>query len=196
MLARFLTMLIAAFAVPAAAQTPAASTSNSRSATTQSLEGLWTLKIDDVVIFAFRLTPVDRAWTGLWVRPASFASDGALFTRVEGPATAVQASSVQTVGEWMELTFNDPRPGAVPDVFRLRSLPGGKVEALYVGTGFAPITLERGTDDTKIGPWPIGKTYRRPGVTAAPGSAVVTFSSPPSTVTNTPSPERPATIGR
>lgn len=145
-------------------------------AAAQSLAGSWALKIDGVVILAFNLEPTASGWSGLWVRPRSFATNGALFTRVEGPATAVRASKVQVRGEWTELTFDDPRPGAVPDVFRLRSLPGGKAEAIYVGTGFAPFVLEKAANDARIGPWPKGRTYQRPGVAAAQGAPFVTFS--------------------
>lgn len=159
----------------APASTPSLAT---RLAAAPSLEGAWALKIDDTVILAFQFEPAATGWSGTWIRPRSFASDGALFTRVEGPPMAIRANKVQPLGEWTELTFDDPRPGAVPDVFRLRAVAGGKVEAIYVGTGFAPLVLEKLASDAKIGPWPTGKSYRRAGVTATPGASVVTFSIP------------------
>jgi len=200
MFARVLLLAMAVIAAPVAAQTTASPRSATQPAAARALEGFWTLRIDGVVILAFRLAPSAGGWSGTWFRPSSFASDGAIFTRVEGPAVAIPASKVQIMGEWTELTFSDPRPGAVPDVFRMRAMPGNKAELIYVGTGFAPMALERGDEDTKIGPWPDGKSYRRPGVTPATGAEVVTFSSPPPSATVAepvgPTSRRPAAIGR
>ena len=188
MLVRSVLLGLAVLAAPAIAQqtsAPAASSSAApsraaRPAAALSLEGAWGLRIDDVVILAFHLERTASDWSGRWIRPRSFATDGALFTRIEGPPTAIRASKVRALGEWTELTFDDPRPGAVPDVFRLRSLPGGKVEAIYVGTGFAPFVLEKLANDARIGAWPSGRSYQRPGVKAAPGASIVTFSIPAS----------------
>ena len=203
MLVRSVLLGLAALAAPATAHqtsAPAASSSAApslaaRLAAAPSLEGTWGLRIDDVVILAFHLEPTSSGWSGRWLRPRSFATNGALFTRVEGPAMAVRASKVQAFGGWTELTFDDPRPGAVPDVFRLRPLPGGKVEAIYVGTGFAPFVLEKLTNDARIGAWPGGKSYQRPGVTAAPGASIVTFSiaEPPAVQPNANSTPQPPT---
>ena len=186
MLVRSVLLGLAVLAAPAIAQqtsAPAASSSAApsraaRLAAAPSLEGAWGLKIDEVVILAFHLERTPSGWSGRWLRPRTFATDGALFTRIEGPPTAVRASKVQALGEWTELTFNDPRPGAVPDVFRLRPRPEGKVEAIYVGTGFAPFVLEKLANDARIGPWPSGRSYQRPGINAAPGASIVTFSIP------------------
>ncbi|OYW45863.1 MAG: hypothetical protein B7Z08_01305 [Sphingomonadales bacterium 32-68-7] len=205
MITRALFPAVLALSAPAAAQqapspaapTPAApATLAARLAAAPSLEGAWGLKIEGVVILGFNLVPTAGGWTGTWVRPRSFASDGAVFSRVEGPPTAIRASKAQAMGEWTELTFDDPRPGAVPDVFRLRALPSGKVEAIYVGTGFAPLTLEKLSSDATLGPWPAGRSYQRPGISAAAGAAVVTFSSPaaPAAVPSARLPARPPPV--
>lgn len=177
MLARLVLIPFAVLAMPAAAQAPGTPSSfAARMAEAPSLEGSWALKIDETTIFRFDLKPTPAGWSGTWSRPRLFASNGAVFSNVTGPPVAVAASKVEAIGEWAELTFDDPRPGAVPDVFRLRALAGGKVEAIYVGTGFPPLVLEKVNADTPLGPWTATRFYQRAGVTAAPGAATVTFS--------------------
>jgi hypothetical protein len=103
------------------------------------------------------------------------------------------------MGDWIELTFGDARPGAVPDVFRFRLVSFDRVEMIYVDTGQAPYELESVAPGTSPGPWQPGRVYRRAGVT--PGALVRYDVAPPSTVRTRPPPaettERPpAVIGR
>lgn len=133
-------------------------------ATAQELAGNWTFGIGQVGIFQFRLEREGESWRGIWLRPKSFASNGVVFENVTGPTVDVPASQIREVGEWMELTFDDPRPGAVPDVFLLRGLADGTAEAVYSGTGFAPFELRRDVADSGIGPWDSTITYRRAGL--------------------------------
>jgi hypothetical protein len=61
----------------------------------------------------------------------------------------------------IELSFNDPRPGAVPDIFDFKPIDSDAVELVYVGTGLAPYTLERVTPGAPLGPWDAEATYSR-----------------------------------
>lgn len=175
MLLRFLALLLLLLPLPAAAQ---------------DLAGSWALRIEGTTIFRFDLEPAGESWKGSWMKPRSFASDGDSFARLSGPPVQVTAGGGRTIGEWAELTFPDPRPGAVPDIFRFRLLDKDRVEMIYAETGLAPFELVRVPAAAQLGPWEAGKIYRRPGAPiartpAAPpqvtprASGGTTFSLPP-----------------
>ena len=79
------------------------------------------------VIWPGELT--EGGWDGAWVKPGSFSSDGVRFGNIKMPSVERQADSGKAIGDWAEITFDDPRPNAEPDQFRFR-LIGGK----YSGT--------------------------------------------------------------
>lgn len=143
-----------------------------------SLEGSWALRLDGAILFKFDLEREGDSWSGSWTRPRSFASDGDRFSHPVGAVT-LTASKGGAIGEWAELTFEDDRPGAVPDVFRFHLIGRDRVELVYAGTGLAPYTLERVAKDALLGPFEEGKIYRRPGLAAAtPREAPVPARSP------------------
>ena len=116
----------------------------------------------------FDLERTSDGWTGAWIKPTSFASDGQRFGRIKMPATERRADSGRSLGEWAEITFDDPRPGEEPDQFRIRLLAPDRAEMIYVGTGLPPFTLERVADGALLGPFEEGKVYGpRPARTAA-----------------------------
>lgn len=159
MIARLLILLLVLLPAPAIAQ----------SREGQSLEGSWAMRIDGAIIFRFDLANEGERWSGTWSRPTSFASDGNRFGNLKGPTEMVESSETRTIGEWVELTFPDNRPGAVPDIFRFRLMEPDRVEMIYVETGLAPYTLERVAEDALLGPWESGKVYAREG---APPAAI------------------------
>ncbi len=132
------------------------------------LEGSWALRLDGAIIFRFDLSEDDGTWSGVWSRPGSFASDGNNFGSLKGPTETHRSSAGREVGGWVELTFPDDRPGAVPDVFRFNLLAPDRAELLYAGTGLAPYALERVEEDALLGPWEPGRVYSRDG--SRPGS--------------------------
>ena len=151
-------------------------------------------------MFRFDLVRGDAGWSGTWVKPKSFASDGASFAELGGPPTEQKSLAGRAIGEWAELSFGDARPGAIPDVFRFRLLGPDRAEMLYVDTGQAPFVLERVEPATTPGQWAPGQVYRREGV--QPGT-LVTFNIGPRaapTPRPTPAPSEtgrpPAVIGR
>ncbi|AKH43892.1 hypothetical protein FHS61_002701 [Altererythrobacter atlanticus] len=165
------------------------------------LEGFWTFSVEGTAIFAFALKREDGEWEGQWVRPRSFASDGIQFVRLSGPPVTVTSSRARNAGGWLELTFDDPRPGAVPDVFRLRATDDDSAEALYAGTGFPVIKLERAGPGDEVGPWALGEVYKRTDAGLSIPGALVQFSVAPELV-DTPKSEpegpqqQPAITGR
>jgi hypothetical protein len=162
MLKRLLMLLLLLLPVPAAAET---------------LEGNWTFSIDETAIFQFRVERDEDGWHGTWLRPTSFASNGVIFSEVTGPPVDVAATKVREIGDMLELTFRDLRPGAVPDIFLLHLLPEGIADAIYAETGFAPFQLVRDEQGKGIGPWREGVIYQRPGLDPAAAGQQVQFSS-------------------
>jgi len=157
-------MPVAASAQQPAAQQPAAPapvTAAAQNPTLAStfLEGSWGLRVDGSIIMRFDLELTPDGWTGAWVKPTSFASDGQRFGNIKMPATERHADSGRAIGEWAEITFDDPRPDEEDDQFRFRLLASNRAEMLYVGTGLPPFTLERVAPGALLGPFEEGKVY-------------------------------------
>lgn len=159
MIARLLPLVALLMAAPAAAQSSAG----------PSLEGSWVLQMDGTPIFRFDLSQ-DAAghWSGTWSKPGSFASDGNHFSKVNGPVTQVPSMTAIDLPDGIELSFDDPHPGAIPDIFDFQLIDPDAVKMTYVGTGLAPYTLERVAAGAVLGPWDPGETYARE---TAPGKA-------------------------
>lgn len=168
-----------------------------------SLAGSWALKLDGAVIMRFDLQPDGTSWKGSWVKPTSFASDGKRFGKIAMPPVERKSDKGATIGEWAEITFNDPRPGEEPDVFRFHLTGPNRAEMLYVGTGLPPYLLERVIAGTQLGPFQDGKVYGGSG-TAAAGPAARPPARPPAQPAPRPTPSpkaapvqgAPAMIGR
>lgn len=147
MIARLLPLLVLLLPVPAVADT---------------LEGSWALEVDGKAIFRFDLAKgVDGKWQGIWSKPGSFASNGNSFSHLKGPPKKVPSMTALDTPDGIELSFNDPRPGAVPDIFDFKPIDEDAVEMKYVGTDLAPYTLERVKPDAPLGPWDPDATYSR-----------------------------------
>lgn len=144
-----------------------------------SLAGSWALRLDGAVIMRFDLEPDGGGWKGSWVKPTSFASDGKRFGRIVLPPVERTSNRGANVGDWAEITFNDPRPGAEPDVFRFHLIGPDKAEMLYVGTGLAPFVLERVAVGAQLGPFQEGKVYGGTPTPRAPASRLPAPTGPP-----------------
>jgi hypothetical protein len=132
-------------------------------AAAQSLAGSWALRLDGAVIMRFDLERGD-GWKGTWVKPDSFASDGRRFGRISLPAVSIESRRGKAVGDWAELTFDDPEAGS--QVFRFRLAGADEVQMMYVGTGLAPFTLVRVAAGAPLGPFEAGKVYGEDPVAA------------------------------
>jgi hypothetical protein len=126
------------------------------------LEGSWALNAGGAAIFRFDLSKDGEGkWHGTWSKPSSFASNGNRFSRLKGPAKQVPSMTALDTPDGIELSFDDPRPGAIPDIFDFQAIDPDAIEMTYVGTGLPPYTLERVKPDEAIGPWDPDKSYSR-----------------------------------
>lgn len=141
------------------------------SAQAQTLVGSWDLRIDGVTVFRFDIAEgQDGEWLGQWHRPERFNSDGNAFYNMRGGIkTSPSMTGIVFLG-MVELAFDDPRPGAIPDIFRFRQTGPDSAEMTYVGTGLAPYAIVRAAADARIGNWDATHRYSRvvPGSVAAP----------------------------
>lgn len=125
------------------------------------LEGAWALRIDEATIFRFDIARSDAGeWRGTWARPESFASNGAVFARLTGSEQVPSMAGIEFAGD-VELSFDDPRPDAIPDIFRFRHVREGQAQLTYVGTDLAPYPLVRVAPGTPLGPFAEGRLYDR-----------------------------------
>ena len=153
MLMRFLALLALLLPLPALAQD-----------VRNSLEGSWALELGGATIFRFDLQEIpgkDGEWRGTWSRPSRFASDGDNFAQVQLPARQIRSMAGLEFDGSVEVSFPDPRPEAIPDIFRFRLIDFDAVEMTYVGTDLAPYVLQRVPADTALGPFRDGATYSR-----------------------------------
>lgn len=164
MIGRLLFLLVLFLPLPVAAQ--------------QSLEGAWALRLDGSIVMRWNLERDGGDWTGSWVKPDSFASDGVRFANIEMPAVERKADKGRSIGEWAELTFDSADEDGNGDVFRFRLLSSNRAEMIYAGTGLPPYTLERVVEDALLGPFAAGRVYGgerispgRPGTSASPPAA-------------------------
>ncbi len=182
-----LMILSAGQALAQAAPVPAASPAQEQA----SLEGLWDLAIDGVAIFRFEIRQAAGGeWSGTWSRPNRFNTDGNVFGNLGGGVKTTPSMTGILFAGAVELSFDDPRPGAVPDIFRFRQIDADTAEMTYVGTDLAPYRMVRAGDGAGFGSWPEGRVYRRavPGQQAAAGLAGAGAAPSP------PPPPAPATV--
>lgn len=169
MIRRLLLLLLLLIPAPAVAQSLAH----------RFLEGSWALRLDGAVIMRFDLEREGESWDGAWTKPTSFRSDGgARFRNIVMPAVERQADSGRAIGEWAEITFNDPRPGQEPDQFRFRLIGPDRAEMLYVGTGIPPFVLERVDPGAQLGPFAEGRIYGGASLATGP-PALPPLAAPP-----------------
>jgi hypothetical protein len=172
---RLLILLLALLPMTAAAQAPASPQVQvpplGQTLSGRFLEGSWGLRLEGSIVMRFDLARTADGWTGAWVKPTSFASDGQRFGSIKMPAVERRADSGRSIGEWAEITFNDPRPGEEPDQFRIRLIAPDRAEMIYVGTGLPPFTLERVGEGALLGPFEEGRVYGRGPRSAAASPA-------------------------
>jgi len=164
---------------PAASPSPVASPAAASAVTAPSLAGSWDMVIDGAAIFRFALTRAPGgAWSGTWSRPAVFNSNGDAFGNISGGVRTTPSMTGGAILDMVELSFDDPRPGAVPDIFRFRQLTADTAEMIYVGTELRPFRLVRPAAGAALGNCEAGRIYRRPAPDARPAAAATTVSPP------------------
>ena len=124
--------------------------------------GTWASKAGDQTMFRLEISTTPTNTTATWVRPERFETDGESFSQVGGPTVRRLARSVKLVNGGIELSFDDARPGATPDIFQLHCVDAGHLNATYQGTGFEPFNLVRvPPTGASLGPWEAGRSYVR-----------------------------------
>lgn len=128
----------------------------------QSIEGTWDFRVDGTTIFRFEIEEgTDGEWLGEWHRPEVFNTDGNNFANMGGGVkSSPSMTGIEFLGQ-VELSFDDPRPGAVPDIFRFDLTGADTASMLYVGTDLAPYRLVRAGEGDPIGDWDASRVYRR-----------------------------------
>jgi hypothetical protein len=155
MMLRRLILALCALLLPLAAQAQS-------SAPAPAIAGSWDLKLDDTTVFRFEIEQAaDGEWQGRWIRPENFNSDGNAFYNIRGGVKNTASMTGLEVGDAVELAFDDPRPGAIPDIFRFRLTGPDSAEMTYVGTPLAPYALVRAGAGTRVGPWDVERIYSR-----------------------------------
>lgn len=117
--------------------------------------GSWDLKSDSTIIFRLTIHGSSASWT----RPTLFETDGDSFFNLTSPTAVRTARSIRDIDGDIELSFDDPRPGATPDVLRLHRVAADRATMTYVGTGLAPFALTRATAGTTPGHWEHERHY-------------------------------------
>lgn len=143
MISRFLAALLVLFPIPAFAA---------------SASGVWVVRAGDIALFQFEVSHTPTGWTGIWSRPSHFNTDGETFSEIKGPVVRRIARSARVIGEAVELTFDDPRPNATPDVFLIRASDANHAEARFAETAISLVLVREATGAT-LGGWDAGRTY-------------------------------------
>ena len=180
---------------PVATPTPQPTPPTTVDATTPPAElaGSWDLRLDGATIFRFTIErTASGGWQGRWQRPDSFNSNGNAFANLRGGVKSTVSMTALAVGQMVELAFDDPRPGAVPDIFRFRLIGSDAVAMGYVGTQLPPYLLVRAAPDAPLGNWDSTKVYRRPMPGAPTTAAPVPASPAPAAPAATPAPAEAA----
>lgn len=126
------------------------------------LTGSWDLRASDETIFRLKIGTARTGPTAVWERPRHFETDGESFSRLRGPVIHRQARSVRTVNGDLELSFDNPAPGASPDIFGLHCVAADHIDVTYQGAGFEPLRFVRAqVGISSLGPWDTGRTYVR-----------------------------------
>lgn len=162
------------------------------------LAGDWDLRIDGTTIFRFTIQrTAGGAWQGRWQRPDSFNSNGNAFANLRGGVKSSASMAGNAVFELVELAFEDPRPGAVPDIFRFRLVGPDQADMTYVGTQLAPFRLVRARAGDALGNWDAARIYRRPAPGARPagGEGLASPASPQPSRAIQPTPDGRIMIG-
>jgi hypothetical protein len=124
--------------------------------------GTWDLKASDQAIFRFEINESQDGMTATWERPDDFEMDGESFSQINGTTVRRSARSVKPVDGDIELNFDDPAPGATPDIFRLHCVGSDHLNVAYQGTGFEPFDFVRvQVMQPTLGPWDKERSYVR-----------------------------------
>lgn len=126
------------------------------------LTGSWDLAAGGATIFRLEIAAAPDGASVTWIRPNTFDSDGDSFSDVSGPVVSRRAREIRSVNGDLEATFDDPRPGATPDVLHLHRVDAGHIDMSYKGLGTSgePFHFARSKPHpSALGPWDSKRRY-------------------------------------
>ncbi len=131
------------------------------------LAGTWAVKSGATTLYRFEVSHTAEGWSAIWERPQSMRTNGETFDRIAGPVIRRVASKVVADGDALDLTFDDPTPGNVADVFRIQTIDDTHAEASYpsleaFGLHVDPEILVRESSQAPLGGWDTDTAYAAP----------------------------------
>lgn len=123
--------------------------------------GTWALRAGDSTIMLFKVARTPSGWSGEWMEPAHYDSDGNSFSNVSGPVERKKATTARAVpGGGVELTFGH-QPGTIPNVFVIRARGASTADLDFIAFGSEHATLTRATLGQRLGGWDRSRVYVR-----------------------------------
>jgi hypothetical protein len=124
--------------------------------------GNWILKAGDQTIFRLAIRTTATGTTAVWERPEHLDLGADSFSRVIGPVIHRSAGRTMIINGDIELSFDDPAPGATPDEFHLHCVNSDRLDVTYRDTGLEPFTFARERGKAlPLGPWDRQLIYQR-----------------------------------
>lgn len=113
--------------------------------------GIWAFRTGNTTLFKMAVRHDGPGWAATWVRSSRFDTDADGRFKTGGPIIKRPADEAHANPDGsVEISFNDPRPGATPDVFRIRAIDAGRAEAYYNGARMGAILLTRSSVKARI----------------------------------------------
>jgi hypothetical protein len=131
------------------------------------LSGAWAVKSGGTTIYRFEIAKTAQGWSGTWERPQTMQTNGEAFDHLAGPIVRRVASKAIADGDSLDLTFEDPRPGAIDDVFRIQTIDATHAKASFptleaFGMQVDPEILVRESSNAPLGGWDTDASYPAP----------------------------------
>jgi len=123
--------------------------------------GRWALRANGTTLMLFQVDRASTGWKAVWQSPEQADIEDGNFSHVSGPVIRRVSRAVREVANGLELTFDDPAPGATPDVFILHARDAKTAEVSSVGLGPEPVSLDRALATEALGNWDPNRTYVR-----------------------------------
>lgn len=126
------------------------------------LTGSWDLEAGGTTIFRLEIAKAPDGMAVTWGRPYDLLADGSSFSDLTGPVVRRKARDIRKVDGDLDVTFDDPRPGARPDVLHLHRVDANHIDVSYkmLGLGWEPFHFTRSKPHpAALGPWDSKRTY-------------------------------------
>lgn len=123
------------------------------------VKGDWTLRDGETVIFRLHVEADGDCWSGVWIRPSHFESDGESFRDLSGQL-AIPASASECLGDGVTLTFPGRLSETQPNRLHITPVANDLLLLEFPGAPILPMLLDRTEHEIPLGPWAAGAIYR------------------------------------